>query len=177
MGYEPLFWIIFVLTLGAIVFSRRDIERWRRMLGWNIILIGLCALSGALAFFPGNQGFILGIAGLLPASVASMRFTRNGLQNRAWPRKTFQVVLEHPRLAPGEELLQEQDRIDEENEYRNLGSRWLWAFLPAFGMGTTAITFQSWPMGVMAAGVAALASWTVQPALVRRSTMAGNTTG
>ena len=40
------------------------------MLSSHIILIGLCAFSGALAFFPGAAGFIFGIAGLLPAVAA-----------------------------------------------------------------------------------------------------------
>ena len=165
MGYEPIFWITLVLTLGSILFSRRDIERWRRMLAGNIILMGVCAFSGAEAFFPGVPGFILGIAGLLPASVASMQFSRNGPQNKAWNRKAFRLEVEHPQLSPGEELLREQDRIDEENEYRSLGSRWLWVFLPALAMGATAINFESWLMGLMALGVAAVAAWTVQPAL------------
>ncbi len=168
MGYEPLFWITLVLTLGSILFSRRDVERWRRMLAWHIILIGFCAFSGALAFFPGAPGFILGIAGLLPASVASMQLTRNGPQDKAWNRRAFRLELEHARLSPGEELLQEQDRIDEENEYRSLGRRSLAVFLPALAMGATAINFGSWLMGVMALGVAAVAAWTVQPAFAPR---------
>ena len=168
MGYEPLFWILLVLTLGSILFSGRDIERWRRMLPSNMIAMGLCSLCGALAFFPGPPGFILGIAGLLPASVASMQVTRTGPQNKRWNRKAFRLELEHPQLSPGEELLQEQDRIDEENEYRNLGSRFLWAFLPALAMGATAINFESWPMGGMALGVAAVAAWSVHPAFAPR---------
>ena len=168
MGYEPLFWIILVLTVGSIVFSRRDIARWRRMLAWHIILIGLCAFSGALAFFPGAPGFILGIAGLLPASVAAWQLTHNELQDKTGNRKAFRLEVAHSQLSPGEELLQAQDRIDEENEYRSLGSRLFWVFLPALTMGATAINFESWLMGVMALGVAAVAAWTVQPAFAPR---------
>jgi hypothetical protein len=168
MGYEPLFWILLVLTVGSIVFSRRDIARWRRMLASHPILIGPCAFSGALAFFPGAPGFILGIAGLLPASVASWQLTRNGLQDKTGNRKAFHLDVAHSQLSPGEKLLQAQDRIDEENEYRSLGRRLSWVFLPALAMGATAINFESWLMGVMALGVAAVSAWTVQPAFAPR---------
>ena len=168
MGYELLFWIFLVLTLASTLFSRRDIERWRRMLPSNIILIGVWAFSGALAFFPGAPGFILGIAGLLPASLAAMQLTGNAVQNQAWNRKAFRLEVGLRQPSPGEELLREQDRIDEENEHRRLGSRLVWVFLPALAMGATAINFESWLMGFMALGVAAVAAWTVQPALAPR---------
>ena len=168
MGYEALFWILLVLMVGSILFSRRDLERWRRMLAANMILLGLCAFVGAEAFFPGVPGFVLGIAGLLPASLASMQLNRSGLQTRAWNRRAFRLEVEHRQLSPGEELLQEQDRLDQENEYRSLGRRLLWVFLPALAMGATAFSFESWPMGAMALGVAAVAAWTVQPAIAPR---------
>ena len=171
MGYEFLFWIFLVLTLASTLFSRRDIERWRRMLPSNMILIGVWALSGVLAFFPGAPGFILGIAGLLPASLAAMQLTGKASQNQTWNRKAFQLEVGHPQLSPGEELLQEHDRIDEENKYRRLGSRLVWVFLPSLAMAATAINFESWPMGLMALGVAAVAAWTVQPALAPRSAL------
>ncbi len=164
MGYEPIFWITLVFTLGSILFSRRDIRRWRRMLTSHLILIGLCAFSGALAFFSGTPGIILGIAGLLPASVASMHLTRNGVQGKAWNRKALRLQVRHPQVSPGEKLLKEQDRIDEENEHRNLGRRSWVVFLPALAMGVTAVNFESWPMAVLVLGVAAVTAVAVQPA-------------
>ena len=168
MRYESIFWITLVFTLGSILFSRRDIKRWRRMLASHIILIGLCAFTGALAFFFGSPGVILGLAGLLPASVASMQLTRNGVQGKAWNRKAFRLQVRHPRVSPGEKLLKEQDRIDEENEHRNLGRRSWVVFLPALAMGATAVNFESWPRAVLVSGVAAVTAWVVQPAFAPR---------
>ena len=168
MGYELIFWTILVLTTASILFSRRDIVRWRRMLGSHVILMGLCAFSGALAFFSGSPGIFLGIAGLLPASVAAVHLTRYGFQDKPWNRRSFNLVIDHRPTSPGEELLEEQDRLDEENEYRNLGRGSWTVFLPALTMGVTATYFESWRMGVMALGVAALAAWTVQPAFAPR---------
>lgn len=164
MGYDFLFLIILVLTVGSIHFSRRDVERWRRMLPSHIILMGLCSFTGAMAFFPGVPGIILGLAGLLPASVASMQLSDNGLQNNAWNRRAFSLELEHAQLTPGEELLEAQDRIDEENDVRSLGRRAWTVFLPGLAMGVAAVNFESWLMGGMALGVAAVAAWIVQPA-------------
>ena len=168
MGYELIFWIALVLTLASILFSRRDIERWRRMLGSHIILMGLCAFSGALAFFPGVPGIVLGIAGLLPASVAAMHLTHYGFQDKPWSRRSFHLVIEHRQISSGEELLEEQDRLDQEDEHRSLGRGSWTVFLPALTMGATATYFESWLMGVMALGVGAVAAWTVQPAFAPR---------
>ena len=168
MGYEPIFWIILGLTLGSILFSRRDMKRWRRMVVSPIILIGLGAFCGALAFFSGVPGIILGLAGLLPASVASTQLTRNGRQGKASSRRILRLQVQHPQVSPGEKLLKEQDRIDEENEHRNLGRRSWMVFLPAVAMGVTAVNFESWPMAVMVLGVAAVTAWAVQPAFARR---------
>ena len=138
------------------------------MLTSHIILIGVCSFSGALAFFSGTQGIILGLAGLLPASMAAMHLTRNELQGRLGDRKAFRLQVRHPQITPGEELLKEQDRIDEEEEHRDLGRRSWVVFLPAIVMGVTAFNFESWLMGVMALGGAAVAAWTVQPAFAPR---------
>ena len=168
MGYEALFWMTLVLTLGSIHFSRREVVRWRRMLASNVILLGLCAFSGAMAFFPGAPGFILGIAGLLPASVASMQLTRETRKKALRPRRSFHLEIEHRQISPGQALLDEHDRIDQANKSRRLGRRWMAAFLPALAMGATAINFGSWLMGGMAFGVAAVSAWAVQPAFVNR---------
>ncbi len=171
MGYESVFWVTLVLTVGSILFSRRDIKRWRRMLTSHIILTGVCAFSGALAFFSGTPGIILGLAGLLPASVAAMHLTRNEVQGRVWNRKAFRLQIRHPQISPGEELLKEQDRIDEEEEHRDLGRRSWVVFLPAIAMGVTAFNFESWPMGVLVLGVAAVTALVVQPAFAPRTTL------
>ncbi len=171
MGYESVFWVTIVLTVASVLFSRRDIKRWRRMLTSHIILIGLCAFSGALAFFSGTTGIMLGLAGLLPASVAAMRLTRNEVQGRVGNRQTFRLQVRHPQISPGEELLKEQDRIDEEEEHRDLGRRSWVVFLPAFTMGVTAFYFESWPMAVLVLGVAAVTALVVQPAFAPRTAL------
>lgn len=171
MGYESVFWVTLVFTVASILFSRRDIKRWRRMLTSHIILIGVCSFSGALAFFSGTPAIILGLAGLLPASMAAMHLTRNELQGRLWDRKAFRLQVRHPQITPGEALLEEQDRIDEEEEHRDLGRRSWVVFLPAIVMGVTAFNFESWLMAVLVLGVAAVTGLVVQPAFAPRTVL------